>query len=418
MTGKTKRPERITRGLIASSFIDSMGNGLFLAGSVLYLTRVVDLSNAQVTFGLTVAGLIGFLTTVPVSMIGDRIGAGRLLVILQFWRLAGFVAYAFVGGFVQFMVVVAFIALGDRVAQPVLQTVVGQAVGDERRVRTMAWIRSTRNAGLTAGALLTSLAVTADSPWSYRAIILGDAATFLASGLLLWALRLPGGRPADGAAPHLRPWTLLRSLAGERRYLSLTALNGLLSLHTTVLAVGVPLWVSQHTKLPAAGIPVLIAVNTILAVTLQPWAARGAVTLSRAARRSLFGGLALAAGALQFALAPAFGPVAAAVVLTTAMISLTLGEVWQSAGGWEISYALSPEDRRNTYLGVFSLGPTGAQILGPVVVVIGVVGGGPLGWVILAVTFATTGLAMMRATVTTDALDAHRPAPRRLRLKK
>ncbi|MBR8642897.1 MFS transporter [Streptomyces tuirus] len=253
MTDRNARPERITRGLIASSFIDSMGNGLFLAGSVLYLTRVVDLSNAQVTFGLTVAGLIGFLTTVPVSMIGDRIGAGRLLVILQFWRLAGFVGYAFVGGFAQFMVVVAFIALGDRVAQPVLQTVVGEAVGDERRVRTMAWIRSTRNAGLTAGALLTSLAVTADTPWSYRAVILGDAATFLASGLLLWGLRLPGGRAAKdgrtkgktegqtdgrtkgrtdgstkgrtdgqtdvgsakGPAPRLRPWTLLRSLAGN-----------------------------------------------------------------------------------------------------------------------------------------------------------------------------------------------------------
>ncbi|MBR8642896.1 hypothetical protein KEF29_35235 [Streptomyces tuirus] len=125
----------------------------------------------------------------------------------------------------------------------------------------------------------------------------------------------------------------------------------------------------------------------------------------RAARCCLRGGIALAAAALQFALAPAFGPVAAAVVLTTAMISLTLGEIWQSAGGWEISYALSPEDRRNTYLGVFSLGPTGAQIIGPVVVVMGVVGGGPPGWVILAATFATTGFAVMRATLTSRTPD-------------
>ncbi|MEU8887912.1 MFS transporter [Streptomyces sp. NPDC048442] len=373
-----------------SSFIDSMGNGLFLSGSVLYLTRAVHLSNAQVTVGLTVAGLIGFLTTVPVSVLGDRTGAGRLLVALQFWKLIGFVGYAFVGNFTQYLAASAFIALGDRVAQPVLQTVVGAAVTEERRVATMAWIRSTRNAGLASGALLASFAVTVDSLWGYRAIILADAATFLASGLLLLALRLPGRTRDTGKAPA-SPWALLRTVAKERRYLGLTLLNGLLSFHTVMLSVGIPLWVSQHTSLPTATIPVLIAVNTVLAVTLQPWAARGVSTLTQAARRCFHAGLALAAACLQFALVPESGAVAAAVLLTTAVVCHTLGEVWQSAGGWEISYALSPKDQRGTYLGVFSLGPTGAQIIGPTVVVLGVVGSGPPGWILLGAAFAATG---------------------------
>lgn len=385
--------DRTTRGLIVSSFIDAMGNGLFLSGSVLYLTRAVHLSNAEVTFGLTTAGLIGFLTTVPVSMIADRTGAGRLLIFLQFWRLIGFVGYAFVTNYIQYLAAAAFIALGDRVAQPVLQTVVGTAVTKERRVATMAWIRSTRNAGLTSGALLASLAVSVDSLWSYRAIILADAATFLASGLLLYALRLPNETRAARQAP-IAPWTLLRAMTKERRYLCLTLLNGLLCLHTTVLSVGIPLWVSQHTDLPTTAVPVLIAVNTVLAVALQPWAAYGISTLTQAGRRCLHAGLALAVACLQFAFAPELGAVATAAVLATAVICHTLGEVWQAAGGWEISYALSSEDRRGTYLGIFSLGSTGIQIIGPAVVVLGVVGSGPTGWVLLGAAFAVTGLAV------------------------
>ncbi len=386
--------DRAARGLVIASFVDSTGNGLFLSGSVLYLTRGVGLSNGQVTLGLTLAGLVGFLTTVPVSMAGDRIGAQRLLIVLQFWRLLGFAAYAFVDGFLQYLAVAVFIALADRVASPVLQTVVGTAVGEEHRVRAMAWIRSTRNAGLTAGALLASLAVTADSLWAYRSIMLGDAATFLASGLLLCSLRLPreAAPAAAGSAP--RGLRALAAFAGEGRYLRLTVLNGLLSLHTTVLAVGIPLWISQHTALPTAWVPVLIAVNTVLAVVLQPWAARGVSTLPDAARRCLWGAAALAAGCALLALTPALGVAAAATLATAAVVLHTLGEIWQSASAWEISYALAPEGRRGTYLGVFSLGATGAQIVGPAVVGVAVIGLGPTGWLLLAALFALSGLAV------------------------
>lgn len=396
--GRGPFSQRGTRGLLFSSFIDSFGNGLFLADSVLYLTRSVELSNAQVTLGLTAAGLVGFLTTVPVSMLGDRMGAQRLLVILQLWRMVGFSAYAFIDSFAHYLAVAVFIAVSDRVAQPVLQAVVGNAVGEEHRVSAMAWIRSTRNAGLAAGALVTSFAVAADTMWAYRTIILGDAATFLASGILLCFLRLPRQRRADSrgtAPPHaLR---VLRTLAGERRYLLLTLLNGVLSLHTTLLAVGVPLWISQRTDLPAAAAPVLIAVNTVLAFVLQPLAARGAFSLARAARCAWWGACSLAIGCVLFASAPHFGLIAAGVLVSFAVVCHTMGEIWQTVGAWEISYELAPEDRRGAYLGVFSLGPTGAQIVGPTAVAIGVVGLGPPGWAALAVVFLLSGLAVRAA---------------------
>ncbi|MGW5124898.1 hypothetical protein ACWEQ7_12725 [Streptomyces sp. NPDC004069] len=72
------------------------------------------------------------------------------------------------------------------------------------------------------------------------------------------------------------------------------------------------------------------------------------MTLDRAARSGLLAGLAPAAACVQFAFAPELGAVGAAVILTTAVVCHTLGEIWQSAGGWEISYALSPEESRRT----------------------------------------------------------------------
>ncbi|MCD5312103.1 hypothetical protein [Kineosporia babensis] len=57
-SSRSLRPPEFRRGY-EGGFIDAMGNGLFLPGSLLYLPRAVDLSNAEVTSGLTVAGLVG-----------------------------------------------------------------------------------------------------------------------------------------------------------------------------------------------------------------------------------------------------------------------------------------------------------------------------------------------------------------------
>src|SRR5205823_2662630 len=70
------------------------------------------------------------------------------------------------------------------------------------------------------------------------------------------------------------------------------------------------------------------------------------------------------------------------------------GELWQGIGAWGLSYALSPEDRRSFYLTVYNLGDPFAAMVGPIVLMVGVIRGGSVGWLILAGAFALTGMAV------------------------
>jgi MFS family permease len=96
--------------------------------------------------------------------------------------------------------------------------------------------------------------------------------------------------------------------------------------------------------------------------------------------------------------------VATALVIAAA-IALTLGEIWQSVGGWGISYAFAPPDQLGYYLSVYNLGLTGATVVGPVLVTFVVLRAGRFGWLGLAAAFAVAGLA-----VVATARDARRPA--------
>lgn len=381
------------RKILAVTLVDSVGTGIFIAGSALFLSQAVHLSNEQIGLGLSVAGLVGFVTTVPVSALGNRMGARRLLTLLMFWRAGGFLAYAFIENFAQFLAIAVFISLGDRVASPVLQALVGSAVDGPDRVTTMALVRTIRNAGFTAGALLAAAALVSQSTLGYRMIALGNAGSFLLAGIVLVLLRLPA---TTAPVPPGRRFGYLRDV----RYLWLALLNGLLSLHMTLLTVGIPLWYSQRTELPQAWIPLLLGINMVLAVLFQTTVAGMAATRRGAGRSCLLAGLTLAVACLLFAVSGrTHGLILLMCVAVGGVVALTAGELLQSAGAWELSYTLAPEAQRSAYLGVFSLGVTGQQILGPslfgsVVLVLG----GP-GWLILAAVFVVAGVGVYTASV-------------------
>src|SRR5215831_17409263 len=144
------------RTLALVAFIDSIGTGLFLAGAAIFYVRSIGLTAAQVGLGLSVGGAVGLATTVPAGALGDRLGPRRLLVLLQLWRAACLVALTVVSGVVSFTVVAALMAIAETATPSLTQAVVASAVDGQSRVRTMAILRSTRNAGFSAGALLAA----------------------------------------------------------------------------------------------------------------------------------------------------------------------------------------------------------------------------------------------------------------------
>ena len=381
-------PGRASRRFLVVFFIDSVGTGLFLAGSALFFTRVVGLSSAEVGLGLSLSAVAGLVCSVPLGRIADRFGTRRTVVGVYLWRGSGFIAYLFVDDVPGFIAVACALGIGQWTIGPLVQAMVGAAEEGPSRVRTMAAMNATRNAGFVIGALVGTLAIAADSATGYRALVVGDALSFFFAAALL--ARSPA--VAARAAAHGAAEAAVRVV--DLRYIALAAANGVLFLHHVLLGVGLPLWIATRTEAPATLVGAVVLLNTVLAITLGVRLSRGADGLLAGGARQHWSGWSLAACCGLLALTAHAGPVAASVLLLGAAAVLTLGELWQSLGAWGLSYALSPEDRRGYYLTVYNLGEPVASIVGPIVLTVAVMEAGATGWLCLAVLFALTGLGV------------------------
>jgi len=106
--------------------------------------------------------------------------------------------------------------------------------------------------------------------------------------------------------------------------------------------------------------------------------------------------------------------VGASVLLVAGIVLLSFGEIYQSAGGWSLSYELAPRERQGEYLAVFSLGMAAMYTVGPALVTIGVVEQGLPGWLALAAVFLVAGWVVRpvalaaKAQVHGDTVATHR----------
>lgn len=384
------------------SLLDSTGTGLYLAGATVFFIRIVGLSAVQVGLGLGVAAAAGFLTTVPIGLAADRYGAKRTLIGLQVWLAGAFTALAFVHGFVAFVVVSSLLSMAELSAPPMIQAVVADISGGTKQVSTMATLRSVRNVGYSAGALIAASLLAVPGVWTFRAVLLGNAVSFLVAAVLLARVRVASRSGARRTARTRR--------RVDRRFLAVTGLNGILVLHMTLLSVGLPLWVIGHTAAPVALVPILFAVNTVLAVALQVRFARGDGGAERGVRTFRLAAAALVLCCLVLAAAQIAGMWLAVALLVVATVLLTAGELWQSVTGWEVPVRYAPDGRRGEYLAVFSLGVTAQNILGPVLLTALIVLG-TTGWVILAALFVAAA-ALIGPAVAALERDRAPEAPR------
>lgn len=385
---------RTARVFVLIAFVDAFGRGFFLAGSTLFYTQVIHLSAAQVGTGLSIAGLLGVACAIPIGRAADRFGDGPTLTGLQLWRGAAFLVYPFVDDFRMFLVVACLIGAVEQAVGPIIQSVAGSTTEEGSPVQAMAFIAMARNAAYALAAVLATVVIAvASSVTAYVGFVLANALAFLATAALLTRLRLP--RPSDDR-PDRRSARLGDRLLPFRdpRFLLLSLANGVLYLHVPILSVAFPLWIVTHTDAPRGFIGVALVVNTVLAVALQVRFSRGGEDVARAGRKQRAAGAALAAFCVLTASIASVGPALAGALTLFAAVPLTLGELWQSAGGWGISYHFAPAEQRTYYLSIYQLGATGVAVAGPLVLSTAVVDHGYPGWLGLGAVLTLTGLAV------------------------
>lgn len=377
------------RVLTTVTLVNTIGNGLWVTASALYLTRIVGLSPAQFGIGLTAASAVCLVASTPMGYLADRRGPRGVQVTSYLLLAALTAAMLLVETFPAFVALAVVTALVDAAQRGARGALLAGAMPPDRRVRARAYLRATTNVGISVGAALAGLAIAVDTPGAYRLMIVGNAVSYAAAALI--GLRLPVIAPVPAAAgPRL---VALR----DRPYLAFVALDGLMSMHFDILNIVLPLWIAARTDAPTWLVAVLFLVNTTMVVLLQVRAARGTEDLGGAARAARSAGLFVAAACLLFAASAGVPGWAAATLLIVGALVHVIGELRQSAAGWGISFGLAPDGAQGQYQATYTMGMQFGRMLAPAVLTWLALEHGLAGWLAMALLFAAVGAAIPSA---------------------
>jgi MFS family permease len=378
-------PERgPVRTLAVATLVNTIGSGLWMTSSALFLTRSVGLSVTQTGLAFTLVAVVSLVTSTPVGYLADRLGP-RGVAIGGITALAvlelGMVEVRSMAGF---LLVAAPMAVFDAAQRAARGAIIGNAVPPDRRVYTRAYLRSVTNVGITVGAAVAGIGLTVDTRAAYLSLIVADAVTYLLAAAVL--TRLPAVAPVPRAASGPR-LTALR----DRPFLTFVVLDGFLATNFGLFEVALPLWIAGRTDAPRWMISVVFVVNTVTVVLLQVRASRGTSTLTGAARASRRAGFGLLAACLIFPLTDGTRHLTTIVLLIVAALVHVFAEMWYSAGGWGISFGLAPDHAHGQYQGTYAMGHQFGQMIAPAAVTTLALGWGAPGWWVLGITFAVVG---------------------------
>ncbi|MEV0406170.1 MFS transporter [Actinoallomurus sp. NPDC050550] len=372
------------RAIAATNFVNTIGSGLYLTAGVLYFTQAAHLPAAEVGLGLGIAGFVSLATGIAVGHLADTRGARGVYATTLVVRGLATACFLLAHSFWPFVLAVCA-ATGAHAAEDAARSPLIRRHGGDRPQEFRAYLRAVTNIGVSVGALLAGWVVQVGTHTAYELLVIGNAVTVGASAVFL--VFLPPVTP-DRAVDGPR-----RLALRDRPYLLITALNGIMAIQFKVLTVALPLWMIQATSAPRWLISGTMLTNTVIVIAFQVRAGRGVDSPTAggvAYRRS---GVAFLIACSLFSLSAGVPAWAAATLLMTAVVIHTVGELWHSAAGFEVSFALAPEHATGQYLGVFGLGTGLAEALGPTLLISLCITWGRPGWYVVGALFAVTGLA-------------------------
>ncbi|QEV22153.1 MFS transporter [Streptomyces alboniger] len=378
-----------------------IGKGLFMAGAALFFTRSVGIPVAQVGLALGAAALIGLVAGIPVGHLADRRGPRevyRIAVVVQALAVA---ALVFVHTFPWLIAAMCVAELANS-AGTAARGPLTRAVGAPNPTHYRSYLRALNNIAAGCGALAAGVAVQVDTRTAYVSLILGNAVAFLVCAAI--ASRIPSVPPVKAPEESGR-WLALK----DRPYVVLTALDGIMSIHTQVLIFALPLWIIGHTDAPRWFVGASVAVNTALVVCLQVRASRGIDSNRAAGRVVRRAGVALLIATALIAAAGGTPGWGAVVVVVLGVVVLTIGELWHTAASFELSFGLAPAHAQGQYSGLHGIGQGLSNSIGPPLLGLVCLGWGEPGWLVMGALFLVVGQLMPLVVNWSDRTRAHTP---------
>ncbi|MFB7600684.1 MFS transporter [Streptomyces sp. NPDC056160] len=370
--------------LAAAQLVNNVGNGLYVTGQALFFTRSAGLPVSQVSVGLGVSSLCGFVGGVAAGRLADRRGSRETYTVTLLCQGVVAASLVFVHSFLTFLVSVCLLQFAQAASFAARGPMI-RALGGGNPAAFRAYLRSLTNVGMAVGGAAAAAVIQIDTRPTYLALVLGDAFTYAVSAVLVSRVPRVAPMPDPGQGDR---WITLRDLP----YLSLTTLDGMMCMQYAVLVFALPLWLVGDTNAPGWLIGAVAMTNTSLCVFLQVRASRGIATAAAAGRAMRRAGLAFLASTALFALLPGLPGWVAALTVLLATVVHTAGELWQTSAGFELSYGLAPPHAVGEYTGVYNMGFVFANAIAPPVLGLLCISMGRPGWFVLGLVFMSLGL--------------------------
>lgn len=381
---------RTRRRLIAASLVSSIGDGIYVPLTMLFVHSLTGLSLTSIGAGLTVAGLCALVFMPVAGVLIDRFSGRQVLIGVLALRAAGFAAYPFADSYPAFLAIALVVAVGMWASSPSQHALIGEIAQGPERDRLLAWDRSLRNAGMGFG----SLAAAGMLAWNGSSGFIG-AAVVLATVFALAAVlvsRIPAVQ--RGARAPESPRGGYRQVLADRPYLLITTANFLIAFGYTTQAIALPIFLTRDVGIPDALAGAVFALNTALVATLGVPIAR--LTLrGRRTRTAASGAVIFALSFAAFAALPQLTNGTGVIVAVLAVAVLyTAGELVHSAPSQGLSIQAAPDHLRGRYLSIYQLSWSVCRTIAPVLLGFLLDAGQWHVWMVLAL-IVLTGAAIL-----------------------
>lgn len=187
------------RLLLSVVVFEFVGTGLVLPFAVVYLHQARHLSLGTTGLLLGLQPLAGLLATAPLGGVIDRIGARLVAIVGLLSAMAGELVLAFASNAAIAALGIALGGIAFGVSWPASNTLIAHIVPTEIRQRYFGVNFSLLNLGIGLGGIVGGLLIDTHHLWTFQAIYLADAASFVPSLFILTVLlrHIPGRAEPD-----------------------------------------------------------------------------------------------------------------------------------------------------------------------------------------------------------------------------
>jgi len=382
---------------VTANLIDSLGNGLVMAFTVVFFVKTTSLSLVAVGAALTVGQLLVLPVPLFIGRLLDTCGP-RLVVAAGNWiSVAGFIGFLFSHAAWQIVLWQFVVQLGATafwMGNSPLTVLVARGV---ERSRWFGFVRALRNVGVGFGGAASAVALSIGTVAGLRAVMVVNVVTFAVAGWLVLTLRgvdtdeTADAAPAEPKSPEPKqaagdttgqPSAGYGTVLKDTRYLRLVATNLSFVFASTVLSVLLAVYAVDTLDVGAWIVGVIVVLNAVMVALLQTLASRWI----EARRPVTVLVLALLCNAAAFAVfgtllvLPGWAVIAGMLI---AMVLYTVGEMLSSPPTSELSVVMAPEHLRGRYLGVYQLSWSVGGAAAPALLTALLEGGAALPWVFL-----------------------------------